>query len=209
MSEILFPEINDYIDSMLPERDHILQEMEDYAEKHSFPIVGPQVGRILYQLVTLKKPRAVFELGSGYGYSAYWFCLANAQVRVHCTEKSSENIRMAENWFSLASRQNQVTFHQGLAQEILKGMGGKYDIIFMDVDKQQYPKTFHLALAHLADGGLLITDNVLWHGRVIDTSADDPSTHGVREYNRLIFNTPGIYSTIIPVRDGVAVSLKM
>lgn len=209
MNEIFAPGIDAYIDGLLPARNEILAEMEDLAEKSGFPIIGPQVGRFLYQIVRLKKPKKIFEMGSGFGYSACWFCLGSPDVQVICTETSEQNIGRGKEWMKSGGFADRVEFHLGKAQEVLEEIGGRYDIILVDVDKHEYPAAFPQALKHLNKDGLLITDNVLWHARITDASATDRDTEGVRQYNRLIFNTPGVYSTIVPIRDGVALTLKL
>jgi len=207
--KIINTKIHSYINNMLPERDSILHEMESLAKRIDFPIVGPQVGRFLCQLAFMQKPNTIFELGSGFGYSAYWFLLGSSNTIIHCTDTKEENSDLALSWFSRAGFSNRVIFHIGKAEEVLSQSGLFFDIIFNDVDKEAYPDVFNLALMHLNAGGMLISDNVLWDGRIIKPSPNDKATHAILEYNRLMFNTPGIFSTIIPIRDGLGVSIKM
>ncbi len=209
MDGIFVNGINSYLDNLLPERDDILLEMEEYATETSFPIVGPQVGYFLYQIAALKKPKMIFELGSGFGYSAYWFALGSSETNIICTERSDENIERGQKWMKQAGFDTRVKFHQGDAREILKTISGEYDLIMNDIDKHEYPDAFHLAMTHLSKNGVLITDNVLWHGKVADGTVDDAGTNGIREYNRLIYQTSGIMSSILPIRDGIAVSYKL
>jgi len=201
--------IDPYIESLLPGRDAVLQEMEDRAESLNFPIIGAQVGRLLYQIARLKNPKHIFEMGSGFGYSAYWLAKGASGAQIICTEMDNNNIRLAESWLLRAGLAPRIRFYHGTAQNILSEIGGEYDLILNDVNKEQYPQTFHLALKHLAPNGLLITDNILWGGRVANPEINDPNTLGVREYNRLIFETPGIFSSVVPIRDGIAISMKI
>ncbi|MDA2938897.1 O-methyltransferase [Acidobacteria bacterium AH-259-A15] len=206
--EIVTQGIEGYLLEITPLEDPILLEMEAHARRNHFPIVGPLVGRILYQLVKLAKARRVLELGSGFGYSAYWFGRALGESgEITLTEFSKENLGLARNYFAQGRISSQVYFHQGDALEILERLEGQFDIIFNDVDKHQYPEVFRKAGPRVRSGGLLISDNVLWHGRVLEGNPD-PSTRGILEYNRLIFEDPEFFSSIIPVRDGISISLK-
>jgi predicted O-methyltransferase YrrM len=151
----------------------------------------------------------VFELGSGYGYSALYFARAVGPAgQVHCTELDAENIRLAEMFLSEAGLWERVTYHQQEATAALVQVGGTWDIIYNDIDKAGYPATIDLAYQHLRPGGLFITDNLFWHGRVF-TGAADADTQGVLEFTRQLFAHPGFVASIYPVRDGLAVALRL
>ena len=124
-----------------------------------------------------------------------------------CTEGSSENIRMGKDFLGRAGFTNKVEYFEGDALKSIDRIDGEFDIVFMDIDKHQYPEGFRKAFPRLKKGGLFITDNVLWSGRIVEGDSS-PATLGVIEYNRLIYETSGAFSTILPVRDGVAVTLK-
>lgn len=209
MSDLLLPGLNNYIDTLLPQRDKILKEMEAYAAQQNFPIVGPQVGRFLFQLAYLVKPANIFEMGSGFGYSAYWFCLGAPQARVTLTDLSADNLVLAKNWFKEAKKDHQIEMKQGDAREIIGASAQNYDIIFIDVDKHEYPEAFSLALNKLRHGGVVITDNVLWYGKVVKKGEKDKDTAAVELCNKMLFQTPDIYSTIIPIRDGLGLTIKI
>ncbi|MFZ0391111.1 MAG: O-methyltransferase, partial [Calditrichia bacterium] len=183
MEDIFKGNITEYLDSLLPERPQVLQEMEAYAAEKGFPIIGPQVGRILWLLARLQQPARIFELGSGFGYSALWFAMGAPQANIICTDGSAENVKLAEKWLSQAGIWQQIEFRQGRAQEILQQQDGKFDIILNDVDKQQYPGVFELSKKYLATGGLLITDNVIWSGKAADKNVQDEATNAIRDYN--------------------------
>jgi caffeoyl-CoA O-methyltransferase len=205
---IVSPQIDEYLHRITPPRHEILQDMERLAEKMNFPIVGPLVGRILFQFAALLKPRRILELGSGYGYSAFWWCLGSSEATVDCTEGDPKNVRRAEEYLGRAGFLSRVHYHTGDALETLDRLQGEFDIIFMDIDKHQYPDGFHKSFPRLRKGGLMVTDNVLWSGRIVEGDQSD-STRGILEYNRLIYNTPDAFSTILPVRDGVAITYKL
>jgi len=207
--DILHPDINRYLDSLLPERHPKLLEMEAFARERKFPIVGPQVGRILYQYTKLLGARRIFEMGSGFGYSAFWFALALPDDgTLICSEASQNNVDLAEDYLQVAGLLHKVRLHAGDALEILQNTEGPFDIIFNDVDKIQYPAALELARQKLRPGGLLISDNAFRRGRVTQ-SQPDAGTRDVLSYNDSAFNSKDLWTTILPVRDGLAVSLKL
>ncbi len=209
---IVNPDIEEYIESFSPPVDDVRKEMEKYASENGFPIVGPSVGRLLYQLTLISGAEEIIELGSGFGYSAYWFAKALAVLgrgRVILTDASQDNAEMARDFLSLAGLTDRVEIKVGDALEIFDGEKGPFDIVLNDVDKELYPPLVGKALAKLRKGGLFITDNALWHGRVLSPEDSSPATEGVREFTKLLFAEEGFYSTVLPIRDGVSISLKL
>jgi predicted O-methyltransferase YrrM len=206
---IINPDIEDYMESLTPAGDSILKEMEEHARVSEFPIVGPLVGRLLFQLALMINAKRVLELGSGFGYSAYWFAKAVGEDgSVVYTDISDENARAAGDFFSRAGLWQRLDIRTGDAVKILEGSPGGFDIIFNDIDKEYYPLVVDPAYEKLRKGGIFITDNVLWSGRVLRQD-DSPSTEGVREFTRLLLSHEGFFTTIMPLRDGVSVSLKL
>lgn len=207
--EIVHPEIENYLSLLAKSSDPVLQEMEGRAGDEDFPIVGPLVGRLLRQLAETSAARRVLELGSGFGYSAYWFAQGlEKESQLILTDWSKENLLQAERYLKRGGQPVALSFLEGDALETLQGLKGDFDIIFNDTQKSRYPEVVPLAAHRLRPGGLLISDNVLWHGRVV-APEPDPDTQAVLEYNRLIFNDPGLFSVILPLRDGVAVSRRL
>lgn len=203
------PDIERYILSLNMEEDEVLRDMERLALTRHFPIVGPLVGKLLCQLTLLMEARSILEMGSGYGYSAYWFAKGLKDGgRVILTETSPQNLELAKGFFRKGKMEDKAIFELGDALDIIDRLPGEFDIIFVDVEKEQYPKVYHKALPHLKVGGLMITDNILWGGSVL-TGDESPSTRGIKEYTRLIYSTPNLMTTILPIRDGVSISLKL
>jgi caffeoyl-CoA O-methyltransferase len=201
--------VDDYLYSMLPKRDAVLMEMEEYASKHDIPIVGPAVARILEQLALMIHARTVFELGSAIGYSTIWWAKAVGEKgRVIYTDGDQKNAERARRYFNEAGVSRRVTLHTGDALEVLSEQKQQFDIIFNDVDKEDYPRVLRLIPSRLRQGGLFITDNVLWSGRVAERNPKLASTKAILEFNRLLFNSSDFYTTILPIRDGLAVALK-
>jgi caffeoyl-CoA O-methyltransferase len=201
--------VDDYIYSMLPKRDEVLAEMEDYATAHNVPIVGPAVARILQQLALMINAHTVFELGSAIGYSTIWWAQAvGDKGRVIYTDGDSKNAERARGYFKRAGVSNRISLHTGDALEFLSEQKQEFDIIFNDVDKEDYPRVLRLVAPRLRKGGLFITDNVLWSGRVAEKNPADATTKAILEFNRKLYDAKEFYTTILPIRDGLAVAVK-
>jgi len=206
--EIVHPAIEEYLKGLAPDPDPVLKEMEVLAESRSFPIVGPLVGRLLTLLALAVGARRILELGSGYGYSAYWFARGlPPDGEIVCTEYSEENARRARQFFARGGIRQRITFEVGEALELVERHPGPFDLIFMDIDKESYPEAFPKLLPRLRAGGLLITDNMLWSGAVVRPAAD-AATRGIQAYTRLLYGSQELSTVILPLRDGVSVSLK-
>ena len=207
--DIVHPNIVEYMLNVTPDRDHVLEEMERYALERYFPIIGPLVGRLLYVLAQTVQAKRILELGSGFGYSAYWFAKAiGKDGEIICTETDPNNIQRAEEYLRRGKSSKKVRFLVGNAMELIDQVDGQFDIIFNDIDKHQYPKAFRKAVPRLRKGGLLISDNVLWSGKILDHKPD-ADTAGILTYNRLIYSSKELFSTIVPLRDGIAISIKL
>jgi caffeoyl-CoA O-methyltransferase len=201
--------VEDYLYALLPPRDEVLTEMEGEAGKRKIPIVGPAVGRILYQLALLAGAKKVFEMGSAIGYSTIWWARAvGPGGRVFYTDGDRQNAEQARRYFNRAGLADRITIGVGDALELLSEEKQEFDIIFNDVDKEDYPRVFRVSIPRLRKGGLFVTDNVLWSGKVADNKNLEPSTKAIREFNQLLYNSSGLFTTILPVRDGIAVAIK-
>jgi len=201
--------VDDYLYSMLPKRDAVLVEMEDYATAHHVPIVGPAVARVLQQLAMMINAQTVFELGSAIGYSTIWWAQAVGEKgRVIYTDGDRKNAERARGYFARAGVSSRITLHIGDALEFLSEQKQEFDIIFNDVDKEDYPRVLRLVAPRLRKGGLFITDNVLWSGRVAEKNPADARTKAILEFNRKLYDAKEFYTTILPIRDGLAVAMK-
>lgn len=209
MGGITVDAVEDYIYSLLPPRDEVLAEMEAEAAEHKVPIVGPAVGRVFHLLALTMKAKTVFELGSAIGYSTIWWARAVGENgRVYYTDSDARNADKARRYFDRAGVASRITILTGDALELLSEYKEPFDIIFNDVDKEDYPRVFRLAVPRIRQGGLFVTDNVLWSGRVAQPNPSEATTRAILEFNRLIYSSPELLSTILPIRDGVAVCLK-
>ena len=209
MGGITVERVEDYLYSLLPPRDEVLAEMEAEAAERDVPIVGPAVGRIFAQLVMMTGAKTVFELGSAIGYSTIWWARAVGEGgRVVYTDSNKQNAEKARRYCERAGVADRVDFKIGDALELLSEEKQPYDIIFNDVDKEDYPRVFRLAGPRLKKGGLFVTDNVLWSGRVAEPNPTEATTKAIVEFNRLLYASPDLFTTILPIRDGVAVAVK-
>jgi len=203
-------DVEQYLYELLPERDAIVSEMEQYAEERRVPIIGPAVARLLALFTLVSGAKRIFEMGSAIGYSTIWLArAAGPKGKVHYTDGDPANAQRAREYFRRAGVAKRIDVQVGDALELLKKTSGKFDLIFNDVDKHQYPDALRAALPKLRRGGLFITDNTLWSGKAARVaSADDAATLGVQEFNRLVYASKELYPVLIPLRDGVTVCRK-
>jgi predicted O-methyltransferase YrrM len=206
--DIVDPAIQRYLHELANPDDPILREMELLAAERSFPIVGPQVGQLLHVLARAISARRVIELGSGFGYSAYWFCKAvGPDGLVILTERSAEQAAEAREFLARGGLAGRCRIEVGDALEIIDRVGGDFDIVFNDIDKERYPSVLEPAAAALRPGGLLISDNMLWFGTVLEEDSREPSTRGVRELTRRLYESADFSTVLLPLRDGITVSI--
>ncbi len=209
MGGITTAAVEDYFYSILPPRDEVLTEMEAEAAEHKVPIVGPAVGRLLYQLALMTNAKTVFEMGSAIGYSTIWWARAVAEGgKVIYTDGDSNNAARARKYFDRAGVSDRISIKTGDALELLSEEKQQFDVIFNDVDKEDYPRVFRIAVPKLRKGGLFVTDNVLWSGKVAQKNPAEKSTKAILEFNKLLYDSPDLFTTILPIRDGVTVSLR-
>jgi caffeoyl-CoA O-methyltransferase len=209
MGGITVGAVEDYLYSMLPARDEVLTEIESEAARNKVPIVGPAVARVLYQLALITRAKTVFEMGSAIGYSTIWWARAVGDGgRVIYTDGDRKNADKARKYFERAGVADRITIHVGDALELLSEQKDQFDIIFNDVDKTDYPRVLRLAVPKVRSGGLFITDNTLWSGRVATQHPPDENTKAIQEFNRALYATSDFFSTLLPLRDGVSVAIK-
>ena len=201
--------VENYLYSLLPRRDPVLTEIEAEAAKRNIPIVGPAVARVLHQLAVITGAKNIFEMGSAIGYSTIWWARAVGEDgRVIYTDGDRKNADEARGYFERAGVAGRITIRVGDALELLSERKQEFDIIFCDVDKEDYPRAFRLALPRLRKGGLFVADNVLWSGKVAQKNPSEASTKAIMEFNRLLYASPELFTTILPIRDGIVVAHK-
>lgn len=213
--EIVDRDVERYMSGLLDRHStDVLEEMEARAEVHGFPIVGRHVGVTLELLARSVGAGRVFELGSGYGYSAFWFARAvGPGGEVHCTDGDPENAAAAKGYLERAGLWDRVRYHVGDAVDQLGATEGAFDIVYDDIDKHGYPAAWKASRDRIRPGGLYVCDNVLWRGWVAGHPHPDDDrpewTEAIIEHNQLIADDPEFVSSILPIRDGVLVALRL
>jgi len=212
--DIVDPRVEDYMRSLLTRYDEpVLLEMEAEGKERGFPIIGRLVGVTVELLARSVGAERVFELGSGFGYSAYWFSRAvGATGEVHGTDGDPANEPKALDYLSRAGLAEPIRWHVGDAVTHLGAVPGEFDVVYNDIDKDGYPAAWMAARERIRVGGLYVCDNVLWSGRVAVRDRDDPRpayTQAILEHNRLIADDERFVSSIVPTRDGVFVALRV
>jgi len=183
--------------------------MEQLAAATDFPIVGPLVGRTLGLLARSIGARRVLELGSGFGYSALWFARSLPEDgELFLTDGSARQSEQAREFLRRGGVRCRVRYEVGDALEILDRIPGDFDIVFNDIDKEHYPAVFPKAVPRVRVGGYFLSDNMLWGGRVV-SDRSHASTRGVVELTRLLLEAPSLFTVILPLRDGLSVSLRL
>jgi predicted O-methyltransferase YrrM len=206
-----YPAIQEYLIGLVPAREPEMMVMEEYGRKADFPIIGPAAGYVCYQVARLVGARSVFEMGSGYGYSTAWFARAvkeNGGGVVHHVVWDKKLSDMASGHLSRLGYEGMIQYHVAEAVATLRDMPGPFDLIFCDIEKQDYPEALPVIKSRLRPAGVLIIDNILWSGRIFDKRDTSAATHGVREFTRLIAQDPDWIASLLPVRDGVLVAYK-
>jgi caffeoyl-CoA O-methyltransferase len=213
--DIVDPRVEDYMRSLLTRYDEpVLLEMEAEGAERNFPIIGRLVGVAVEVLARSVGAERVFELGSGFGYSAYWFARAvGAGGEVHATDGDPANEPKALDYLSRAGLVDPIRWHVGDAVENLGAVEGEFDVVYNEIDKQGYPDAWRAARERIRVGGLYLCDNVLWSGAVADPAGDHgrdaKTTNAILEHNRMIAEDERFASSIVPTRDGVFVALRV
>jgi predicted O-methyltransferase YrrM len=204
-------QLKTYLDALVPERHAEMQKMEQYAGETDFPIVGPASGQFCYLAARLAGARRVFEMGSGYGYSTAWFARAvkeNGGGEVYHVVWDKDLSRRARQHLSALGFDGLIQYRVAEAVQTLRETDGPFDLIFNDIDKHAYPESLPLIYEKLRPGGVLIVDNLLWHGQVFDPQDQQRSTSAIREFTRLITTSPDWIASLIPIRDGLMFAYK-
>jgi len=210
-TELISPQVAQYLDRLVPPREAELQRMEEIAVQTDFPIVGPASGYLCYLVARMIGAKRVFEMGSGYGYSTAWFAKAvieNGGGEVFHVVWDADLSKRARGHLSALGCEGVVTYRVGEAVQTLRETEGPFDLIFNDINKEGYPASLNVIESKLRVGGVLIIDNMLWHGRIFDDADRTPATEGVREFTRRITRDPKWAAALTPIRDGLIVAMR-
>jgi len=205
--------LDKYIVDHSEDEPQLLQELtRETYQKVLQPIMlsGPYQGRVLSILSKLISPKSILELGTFTGYST--LCLAEGLDKngiIHTIDINEELEDFQRKYFKKSGFGDQIEQHIGNAIDIIPNIKEEFDLIFIDADKPNYSNYFHLVIDKLKSGGILLSDNVLWHGKVVEKlNPKDISTKSVLEYNNLLKNDNRIETIVLPIRDGLTISRK-
>jgi predicted O-methyltransferase YrrM len=213
MDKIILSAQLNYISSFRKKSDSLNEEMETYAREHNIPILSWQSADFLEQLVLIKNPRRVLELGTAIGYSTIRIArnLKGKSV-IHTIEKSTDNVTIAKEFILKSGLGGKIKLLEDNALNVMPQLKKKYDLIFLDADKEDYKRLFDYSLVLLRRGGILVVDNLLWHGFAASTRVPQQykeSTRHIREFNLLFMNQPNLKTSILPVGDGLGLGVKI
>lgn len=209
MTGIVDEDVDGYIDRLANRGDATLQDVERQGVREGWPIVGAAEGSFLHILARAVRARRILELGTAIGYSGTWLARAlPADGELITVEGDPETARIATRNFQKTGVASKVTILVGAAQDVLRDLEGPFDLVFNDIDKEGYPDVLDPCVARLRTGGLLVTDNVLWHGDVA-RKGRSAETRAIRAYNDRLSRDPRMIAVIAPLRDGVSVALKV
>lgn len=204
-------ELGDYLTGLFAAEDEPLLALREEADRSGLPpiSISPDTGRLLQVLLTAVGARRVLEVGTLGGYSAIWMARAlPADGELITIEAEPAHARFARRYLRLAGVAERVAVREGRALDVLPSLDGqRFDAVFLDADKEPLPTYLEWALRLVRPGGLIIADNALWHGRVLDRRVDDAATRAVREFNRRVAADPRLLGIVLPIHDGVAVAV--
>jgi len=213
MEKIILSNQLDYIASFRKDSDELIFEMELYAKENNVPILSWQSADFLEQLVLLKTPKRVLELGTAIAYSTIRVArYLKGKSVIHSIEKSHDNIAVAKEFIAKSGLSAKIKLLEGEAVNVMPQLKKKYDIIFLDADKEDYKRLFDYSLVLLRKGGLLVVDNLLWHGYAASNRVPanyKESTNHIREFNSLFMSQPNLKTSIIPIGDGIGLGVKI
>lgn len=197
----------DYLDSLLPPRDALLERMEKFAEEYGHPIADPEVAQLMRALVRMKRPRRMIEVGTNIGYSVIVMGReCGPEAVVETIEIDHNTLSTAKRFVAEAAMPCRVVFHEGAALEVLPRLTGPFDFAFVDCVKSEYGDYLDALLPKLEAGAVIVYDNLLWKGQVA-AGEHDKATDALRAFNKRIANDERLITSILPLGDGTGISV--
>ena len=213
MSDIVNNKIEDYIRKNSSKEPEILKDLnkETYLKVlNPRMLSGHLQGRFLSIITKLIKPKKILEIGTYTGYSA--ICMAEGLVKngiIHTIDINEELVSIQNKYFKKSKCNNSITQHVGDARNIIKNINEEFDVVFLDADKENYIEYYELVIEKVKKGGLIIADNVLWTGKVVEPDKDDDElTQYLIDFNKMINEDDRVENIILPLRDGLNIILK-
>jgi predicted O-methyltransferase YrrM len=213
MDKILFPAQHEYLLQFKDNKDPLIVEMEKYALDHNVPILDWKSAAFLETLIDIANPKRVLEIGTAIAYSSIRIA-RNLRKKgvVHTIEKSEDNISLAKEFIKKSGVEDKIKILKGNADDLMPALKKKYDFIFLDADKNEYFKLLKLSVPLLKKGGVILVDNLLWHGHTAAEKVPpkyQTSTEYIRNFNTEFMNHPELKTTIISVGDGLGIGIKI
>ena len=212
MPDLINDRINNYATSFSEPTDKLLHEIEDFTlnhHDHSNMLSGPLQGKLLEMLSKIIKPQLILEVGTFVGYSA--LCLAKGLQPdgfLHTIELREEDADTAQNYFTKSSHSKQIILHRGNALEIIPTLDKDWDLAFIDADKTNYINYYELTLPRLKKGGVILADNVMFHGEVLNEKISGKNAIAINAFNEHVAKDERVQQVIITVRDGIMMMIK-
>lgn len=209
-----------YLRATGPDHDEIQAEMAAYAAEEGFPIIGPDAGGVLRFLACTTQASRVFEFGSGFGYSAYWFLEGMpADGEIILTEIDADELAMAEEFLDRGGFAERATFEHGDAMEVIDRYDGAFELVLIDHEKHRYADGFEAIREQLPVGSAVVADNmlrgpidyeeILAYFESGESLPDDPDTQGIAEYIETVRADDAFQTTLLPVGSGIAVTTRI
>ena len=210
LDAILKREQAEYLDRILPGTDELLAEMEHYAAENRHPIADREVAQLMRVVLRMTQPKRLLEIGTNIGYSVVVMGRECPGATIETIELDDAILRAARRFVQQADLRSKVVFHHGAALAVLKTLDGPFDFVFIDCVKTEYTQYLDEVLPRLADGAVIFCDNLLWGGQVATRPRDESqkaSTEAIRQFNEKLMTHPMLMSSIVPVGDGVGLSV--
>ncbi|RCW90185.1 O-methyltransferase [Winogradskyella arenosi] len=206
--------LDQYVVAHSEQEPALLQQLtRETYQKILQPIMlsGPYQGRVLSMVAKLIRPERILELGTFTGYAT--LCLAEGLPSsgiLHTIDVNEELVDFQRKYFDRSAYGSQIIQHTGSAIDIIPTLKETFDLVFIDADKPNYSNYFHLIIDKLNPGGIILSDNVLWHGKVVEpVGKKDISTQAILDYNTLLKSDPRVETVVLPIRDGLTISRKL
>lgn len=213
MDEILYPAQRDYLKNLRMEDDPLILHMENYAKQNRVPILDQQSVQFLEQLIMIQRPKRVLEIGTAIAYSSIRIGRRlRKKSTLYTIEKSEDNLKLAKDNIAAAALEDKINLIFGDAIEVMPKLDKKFDLIFLDADKEDYQKLFDLAQPLLRKNGIIFVDNLLWYGFAAAKEVPDNyknSTNHIRKFNEMFMNQQNLLSSILPIGDGIGLAVKI
>ncbi len=207
------PALIKYINDSFAPEDKVLKDILAQQEAAGGPMmnVGPDQGKFLYLLMKMLKPKKVLEIGSYFGYSAVWLARALEEAsELLCVERSEKQCQIIKNNLQKAGLDKKTTVYQASGLDAMQKFideDQKFDVIFIDADKKNYPNYFKLAAQLLEKDSVLLVDNCIWSERILDENPDE-QTQAIKEFNKLLAESQDFESTLLTIQDGLCIGIK-